>query len=84
MDTSPKYLALVYLSELMTLRTAARQTRFADDELTLDTPRTKLVTAGDPEFTGAAPLLWNRLPYTLRAVDSFYTFKSRLKMHLFK
>ena len=74
----------VYLTELVTLRTAARRTRSADDDLTFETPRTKLVTAGDHAFTGASPLLWNRLPYTLRAVDSFEIFKSRLKTHFFQ
>ena len=77
-------LAPVYLTELVTLRTAARWTRSDDDDLTLETPRTKLVTAGNRTFTCASPPLWNRLPYTLRAVDSFDIFKSRLKTHFFQ
>ena len=52
--------------------------------MTIETPRTKLVTAGDRAFTAASPPLWNRLPYTLQAVDSFDTFKSRLKTYFFK
>ena len=77
-------LAPVYLTEVVKLRPAGRQTRSADDDLTLETPRTKLVTAGDRTFSDSSPLLWNRLPYTLRAVDLFEIFKSRLKTHLFR
>ena len=73
----------MYLIELVTLRTAVRRTGSADDDLTLETPRTKIVTAGDRAFASVS-LLWNRLPYTLRAVDSIDTFKNRLKMHLFQ
>ena len=51
--------------------------RSAEDNLTLEIQRTKLVTTGDHAFTGFPPLLWNRLPYTLRAVDFFDNFKSR-------
>ena len=77
-------LAPVYLTELVTLRTATRRTRSADDDLLPEAPKTKLVTAGDRAFAGASPLLWNRLPYTLRALDSFTTCKSRLKTYLFQ
>ena len=58
-------LAPVYLTELVTLRTATRRTRSADDDLLPEVPRAKVVTAGDRAFAGASPLLWNRLPYEL-------------------
>ena len=77
-------LAPKYLTELVTLRTAARRTRSTDDNLKIETPRTKLVTAGDRAFISASPHLWNKLPYALRATDSLETFKCRLKTHLFK
>ena len=50
----------------------------------IETPRTKLVTAGDRAFISASPHLWNKLPYALRATDSLETLKCRLKTHLFK
>ena len=77
-------LAPKYLTDLVTLRTAARRTRSTDDNLKIETPRTKLVTAGDRAFISASPHLWNKLPYALRATDSLETFKCRLKTHLFK
>ena len=57
-------------------------TRSTDDNLTIETPRTKLVTAGDRAFINASPHLWNKLPYALRATDSLETY--RLTTHLFK
>ena len=77
-------LAPKYLTDLVTLRTATRRTRSTDDNLKIETPRTKLVTAGDRAFISASPHLWNKLPYALRATDSLETFKCRLKTHLFK
>ena len=77
-------LAPKYLAELVTLKTAARRTRSSDDNLKIETSRTKLVTAGDRAFISASPHLWNKLPYALRATDSLETFKCRLKTHLFK
>ena len=77
-------LAPKYLTELVTLRTAERRTRSTDDNLKIEPPRTKLVTAGDRAFISASPHLWNKLPYALRAMDSLETFKYRLKTHLFK
>ena len=76
-------LAPKYLTDLVTLRTA-RRTRSTDDNLKIETPRTKLVTAGDRAFISASPHLWNKLSYALRATDSLETFKCRLKTHLFK
>ena len=73
-----------YLTELVTLKTAARRTRSIDDNLKIETSRTKLVTTGDRAFISASPHLLNNLPYALRAKDSLETFKGRLKTHLFK
>ena len=38
----------------------------------------------DCAFSVAAPTLWNRLPENIRNASSLETFKSVLKMHLFK
>ena len=52
--------------------------------LLLEVGKTRLVTAGDRTFVNVALLLWNRLPYSVRACNTVETFKSRLKTHLFE
>ena len=39
---------------------------------------------GDESFSVAAPTLWNKLPVSLRDIDSIVTFKFCLKTYLFK
>ena len=53
----------------------------ADDNL-LVSNRTH-TTYGDNAFCNSVPLLWNKLPKTLRTSHSLATFKSNLKTHLF-
>ena len=65
-----------YLKELLTLRSATKNT--------LQTLRTKLHTMGDRAFSSAAPRLWNTLPDHLRAPQTAEAFKRDLKTHLFK
>ena len=47
-------------------------------------PKSSLKTVGDRSFSVAAPILWNNLPSDLRLIQSFDSFKSRLKTHLFR
>jgi len=42
--------------------------------------RTKL---GDRAFSVAGPVVWNSLPTAVREADSLYSFKRKLKTHLF-
>ena len=51
--------------------------------LASSTLRTK-ITLGDRSFQVAAPKLWNALPCELRDIPNLHTFKSNLKMYLFK
>ncbi|KAF7648640.1 hypothetical protein LDENG_00153810 [Lucifuga dentata] len=44
--------------------------------------RTKTKSLGNRAFS-CAPLLWNKLPVTIKEADSVEMFKSRLKTHLF-
>ena len=76
-----KDLAPKYLKESLKLRKAFRCTRSACDDLLLEVGKT---SAGDRAFVNVAPLLWNRLPYSVRACSTVETFKSRLKTHLFE
>ena len=39
---------------------------------------------GDRAFAVAAPVLWNALPPSLRAIDNITAFKKQLKTHLFR
>ena len=40
-------------------------------------------TTGDRAFAVAAPVLWNALPSSFRAIDDITSFKKLLKTHLF-
>ena len=41
-------------------------------------------TTGDRAFAVAAPVLWNALPPSLRAVDNITSFKKQLKTRIFR
>jgi len=38
---------------------------------------------GARHFSSAAPVIWNKLPYTVRSAETIGTFRTRLKTHLF-
>ena len=75
--------APVYLSELLTPYTPARQLRSGDKHL-LTVPKSNTKTYGDRTFSIKAPRLWNDLPLEIRLSDSVDSFKRRLKTYLFK
>ena len=70
-----------YLNQHISLRNSARNTRSSSVPL-LCVPfrRTSFARRS---FSTAAPLTWNPLPPAVLNCDSFSTFKSRLKTHLF-
>ena len=70
-----------YLSSLLHPYTPTRQLRSISLNL-LTQPRvnTALASRG---FRHAGPSIWNSLPPHLRSIDSYTTFKSNLKTHLF-
>ena len=74
----------VYLKDLLVLYKPALNLRSADDSLTLDIPKTKLVTYGDKAFSVKAAVEWNKLPWEIRSSESVNSFKSKLKTKLFK
>ena len=47
-------------------------------------PRTHRKTLGDRSFSVAGPREWNNLPLDIRSCQTFPTFKSKLKTHLFR
>ena len=71
-----------YLSELL-IPYAPERTLRSQDQLLLQTPRSRLKTAGDRAFSVAGPKLWNTLPYDVRASKTLSQFKTKLKTHLF-
>ena len=73
--------SLQYLSQHISLRTSARNTRSSSVPL-MRVPfrRTSFVRRS---FSTAAPMTWNSLPPAVLNCDSLSTFKSRLKTHLF-
>jgi len=70
-----------YLSQYISLRTTARNTRSSSVPL-LCVPFRRTPFARR-SFSTAAPLTWNLLPPAALNCDSLSTFKSRLKTHLF-
>ena len=77
--------APLYLSDLLHNIIHSGNTRFlrshADQNLLLCN-RT-YTTYGDRAFVNAVPVLWNKLPLKLRAIDNKIKFKAMLKTHLF-
>jgi len=70
-----------YLSQYISLRTSARNTR-SSSVLLLCVPFRRTSFARRSLST-AAPLTWNSLPSAVLNCDSLSTFKSRLETHLF-
>jgi hypothetical protein len=75
--------APAYLCSCVQLYTPSRPLRSAADTLTLNTPLTKLKTAGQRAFTFSGPSAWNALPLALR-VAPLDDFKGHLKTYLFR
>ena len=71
----------LYLSSLLHSYTPSRHLRSSSLNL-LSQPRTNTVLASRG-FRSAGPSIWNSLPPHLRSIDSYSTFKSQLKTHLF-
>ena len=53
------------------------------DKLLLEVPNTELAKYGDRGFLKAAPLLWNKLPVTIRNRSELVSFTRSLKTHLY-
>ena len=73
-----------YLSDLLTVYTAARQLRSSSDNSVLRRPSVRTVSYGQRSFSYSAPSAWNSLPQQIRSSDNVSTFRSRTKTHLFR
>ena len=72
-----------YLRSLLNIRTNSHSLRSSSFR-PLDNPRYAKHSFGYRSFSHAAPLLWDKLPTSLRSVSSFDTFLRGLKTHLFQ
>lgn len=80
-----KGLAPKYLSDLLEILQPSRYDLRRNSDgvlLARSTIRTKK-TMGDRAFTIAAPILWNKLPLSVRQAATIDNFKSLLKTYLF-
>ena len=73
----------LYLSELLRPYIPNRNLRSSKKKL-LIIPKSNLKTYGCRAFSHRAPTLWNALPDDIRQVELLETFKSKLKIHLFR
>ena len=80
-----------YLSSLISLRSANSQsTRTLRSSVVPSTlydlvpPSARVETHGRRAFTNYAPLLWNKLPVSVRSCSSLSSFRTALKTHYFR
>jgi hypothetical protein len=74
--------APIYIKELLIPYTPSRTLRSSDREL-LQVPKCR-VRHGERAFAVSGPKLWNALPLTIRQLDCYGAFKSKLKTELYK
>lgn len=77
-------LAPRYVADMLTRWEPARTGLRSQSTNRMLVPRTRLKTYGDRAFSVAGPVLWNKLPVSLRTLTSMGAFKIRLKTLLFQ
>ena len=73
-----------YLEDILKFYHRSRTLRSSRDHLRLEEPNFNMKTYGQRAFSVAAPRLWNKLPFEIRACSDVNLFKSKLKTFLFK
>ena len=73
-----------YLEDILKFYHQSRTLRSSRDHLRLEEPNFNMKTYGQRAFSVAAPRLWNKFPFEIRACSDVNLFKSKLKMFLFK
>ena len=73
-----------YLEDILKFYHQTRTLRSSRDHLRLEEPNFNMKTYGQRAFSVAAPRLWNKLPFEIRACSDVNLFKSKLKTFLFK
>ena len=77
-DLSPDY-----LKQLLTPYVPRRALRSSSDKTALLKPKINYKSYGQRSFSYFAPLVWNRLPKTIREAGNLEIFKKKLKTYLF-
>ena len=72
------------LEDILKFYHQARTLRSSRDHLRLEEPNFNMTTYGQRAFSVAAPRLWNKLPFEIRACSDVNVFKSKLRTFLFK
>ena len=75
-------LAPPYLCELAVQYDPSRDLRSTDQKL-LIVPKARCKTLGGRSFAVAGPSEWNKLPLSIRQLESINVFKTSLKTYLF-
>ena len=76
--------ALIYLSNLICIRSSSRYLLRNNATIFLERPKGVMRTAlGARSFHASAPALWNSLPAHIRTIDSLALFKKSLQTYLF-
>ena len=77
--------APTYITNLLSFKQARYNNLRSVGNNTLARPEIKSTKmTGERAFAVAAPLLWNALPPSVRAIDNNTSFKKQLKTHLFR
>jgi hypothetical protein len=76
-------LSPTYLTELIRPKNSLESLRVYQDKFLLHEPNPDIKNHKNRRFSIAAPKIWNKLPLNIRQCDSLFTFKSKLKTHLF-
>eukprot|EP00745_Piridium_sociabile_P020377 TRINITY_DN313_c0_g1_i4.p1 TRINITY_DN313_c0_g1~~TRINITY_DN313_c0_g1_i4.p1 ORF type:complete len:508 (-),score=73.27 TRINITY_DN313_c0_g1_i4:117-1640(-) len=72
-----------YLQELLQVYTPSRSLRSSADTRTFHLPNRRKKHQGQRAFSYIGPVIWNKLPFSVRHSQSLSSFKSALKTHLF-
>jgi len=76
-------LAPSYIQEMIELKPTSERSMRSDSQSLLIVPRARTVSYGDRNFRVFAPVLWNKLPTSMRTCDGLVEFKRQLKTYLF-
>ena len=72
----------IYLKDLLIFHKPRRE-GIRYDPISLEVPRTRLITYGGRSFRNVAAIEWNGLPSCIRLAKSLQSFKTALKTYLF-
>ena len=72
-----------YLADLLQIYTPSRTLRSTADTRKLKIPLFKKKYSGQRSFSCEGPVTWNNLPFSIRHTQTYSSFKSQLKTHLF-